>query len=294
MLIIFFHSHVIDGVDFSLNSPQEVNKLVHQLNSQRDQLIDQHGQLARQTRELVERKRLTRQIVDLNELIRLNVGGQLLVTRRGTLTKIVDSILAKAFDGSYQAVLPRDSDGNYFLDYNPVLFTHLLDQLRILKSNDSPIFRPPMSLSLTKPFYQMLRDLSFPLPGKSDNDLIVLNVGGERIVTLRKTLTGVSDSQLALLTSDSKEVKRDRFGRPFLDYDPVHFRHLLEQLREGKQINSKDLQAPKNASKSAFKAMINQLGIQSNSRERITYPSEFILFSNNIAEFNNDKIQNCK
>lgn len=272
----------------SLNSPREVNKLVQVLNGQRDQLIDQHAQLDRQSQELVERKRLTRQVVDLNEPIRLNVGGQIIVTRRGTLTKIADSILAKAFDGSYQAVLPRDSDGSYFLDYNPVLFTHLLDQLRILKSNDTPVFRPPVSLSLTKPFYQMLRDFSLPLPPKTDNDLIVLNVGGERVVTLRKTLTGVSNSQLALLTSDSKEVKRDQFGRPFLDYDPVHFRHLLEQLREGKQINSKDLQAPKNGSKSAFKTMINQLGIQSKSREYTRVKRYSILFSNNIAEFNND------
>ena len=247
-----------------MNSPGLVNRLVQVLNAEKESLIQQRAQFDRQKREFTDRKRLPRQVVNMNELIHLNVGGQIIVTHRATLTKFPDSILAKTFDGSYGGVLTRDSNGNYFLDYNPVLFNHLLDQLRILKSNDTPVFRSPLSASLAKPFHQMLKDFGLPVPLKTDSDVVALNVGGERIVTLRKTLTGVPGSELALLASDSKEVKRDHFGRPFLDFNPSDFRHLLEQLRQGKTITSDGLEPPKNGSRSAFQAMVKALGIRSN------------------------------
>jgi hypothetical protein len=65
-----------------------------------------------QQRDFEERKWYHRQPVDMNELIRLNVGGQKIVTRRRTLTKIPNSILAKMFDGSYQAIIGLDADSN--------------------------------------------------------------------------------------------------------------------------------------------------------------------------------------
>jgi hypothetical protein len=58
-------------------------------------------------------------------------------------------------------------------------------------------------------------------------------------------------------------VNRDRLGRPFLDYNPILFRHLLNQLREGKQINDNSLKAPANESQDAFNAMLNDLGVPS-------------------------------
>jgi len=246
-----------------IKSPGAIDQLINVLNEERNNLVQQNNQFNVQHQEFIERKRQVRQIVDPNELIRLNVGGQIIITRRETLTKVPNSKLAKSFDGSYQNVLQRDYDGNYFLDYNPVLFSHLLDQLRALKNNQSIVFRPPLSSSSSKPFNQMLQDFDFPLPQRSGNDVIPLNIGGEKIVTLRKTLTGVPNSNLALLASNSKEVNRDRLGRPFLDYNPILFRHLLNQLREGKQINDNSLKAPANESQNAFNAMLNDLGVPS-------------------------------
>jgi hypothetical protein len=176
-------------------------------------------------------------IFDMSDLIRLNVGGQIIATRRKTLTKLPNSTLASFFNPFSPDRLFPNQDGSYFLDYNPVLFSHLLDQLRVLKNNESVVFRPPLSSLSSKPFNQMLRDLGLPLPQRSENDVIALNVGGEKIVTLRKTLTRVPDSKLAVLEPNSKEVKRDRLGRPFLDDNPIVFRRLLNQLREGKQVD---------------------------------------------------------
>lgn len=81
----------------------------------------------------------------------------------------------------------------------------------------------------------MLRELGLMGPQKSDEDVIVLNVRGESIATLRKTLAGVSDPKIASIASDLKGMKQDRIGRPFLDYHPEQVRFLLEQSRQERQ-----------------------------------------------------------
>lgn len=199
------------------------------------------------------------QVIKNDDVVRLNVGGHIIDTRRQTLTKVVNSTLARMFDGSNETSVHREPDGSYLLDYNPVLFSHLLDQLRIIDENETISFRPPPSSLLIKPFYKMLQDLGLPTPPKSETDIMVLNVGGEKVVTFRKTLTGVPGSNLALLTSLSKDVKRDRLGRPFLDYNPNLFRHLLDQLRGGKNIEDRTLYAPSAETQSTFDLMVNAL-----------------------------------
>ncbi|CAF1151737.1 unnamed protein product [Adineta steineri] len=203
-----------------------------------------------------QEKERARQIVSPNELIRLNIGGKIIITRRETLLKVPGSLLAKTFDGTHQNDLRRNPDGSYFLDYNPDLFSHLLDQLRMLKTNETILFSPPLSSTLVKPFNEMLKELGLPLPKQSPNDIISLNVGGERIVTLRKTLTSVPNSNLARLISSSKGTKYDQLGQPFLDYNPKLFQHLLDQLRQGKNLEDNDLNLPSN---DAFQAMLSDL-----------------------------------
>lgn len=72
----------------------------------------------------------------------------------------------------------------------------------------------------------------------SPEDIIVLNVGGEVMTTTRGTLTQVPGTMLASMFSGRWEsgVSRDEAGRVFLDYDPRHFRAILNHLR-GRRIN---------------------------------------------------------
>ncbi|UJR31188.1 hypothetical protein I4U23_018694 [Adineta vaga] len=67
-----------------------------------------------------------------------------------------------------------------------------------------------------------------------DDDVIELNIGGERITTLRSTLTAVPNSKLALMFSkNNTEVhkSKDQFNAVFFDYNPIQFKYLLDQLR---------------------------------------------------------------
>ncbi|CAF4214695.1 unnamed protein product, partial [Adineta steineri] len=102
-------------------------------------------------------------------------------------------------------------------------------------------------------------EFGLPLPKQSPNDIISLNVGGEKIVTLRKTLTSVPNSKLARLISSTKGTKYDQLGQPFLDYNPKLFQHLLDQLRQGKNLKNKDLNLLSNENQDAFQAMLSDL-----------------------------------
>ena len=138
VLIIFLLNNKIiissnlDGTNRSLESPEVVDRLVNILMTERNNLVDQHARLNTDRQELTEKRRQVRQVVDPRELVRLNVGGRIFVTRRETLTKVSD--------GSYGTTLQRDFDGSYFLDYNPTLFSHLLDQLRVMEINETTVF----------------------------------------------------------------------------------------------------------------------------------------------------------
>ncbi|XP_038647229.1 BTB/POZ domain-containing protein KCTD8-like isoform X3 [Scyliorhinus canicula] len=64
------------------------------------------------------------------EVVELNVGGQVYVTKHDTLLSVSDSLLAKLFSRNNVQVLPRDNRGRYFLDRDGFLFRYILDYLR--------------------------------------------------------------------------------------------------------------------------------------------------------------------
>nr|XP_060634446.1 BTB/POZ domain-containing protein KCTD8 [Anolis sagrei ordinatus] len=72
------------------------------------------------------------------EVVELNVGGQVYVTRHATLLSVPDSTLAHMFSprrgnsvgGGSPRELPRDSRARFFLDRDGFLFRYILDYLR--------------------------------------------------------------------------------------------------------------------------------------------------------------------
>ena len=70
----------------------------------------------------------------------------------------------------------------------------------------------------------------------SDDDIINLNVGGQKITTKRSTLCQVEGSLLASMFSGRWENKlsRDEDGRVFFDFNPQYFLLILDFLRARK------------------------------------------------------------
>ncbi|XP_048588442.1 uncharacterized protein LOC116605526 isoform X2 [Nematostella vectensis] len=87
------------------------------------------------------------------DVIPLNVGGYYFVTRRSTLMKDSDSMLAVMFSGRHH--LDTDNEGRYFIDRDGTLFKHVLGFLR-----DEQVLPPPsLAIHVYKEaqFYQIQR-----------------------------------------------------------------------------------------------------------------------------------------
>nr|XP_046185228.1 BTB/POZ domain-containing protein KCTD12.1 [Oncorhynchus gorbuscha] len=94
-----------------------------------------------------------------SEIIELNVGGQVYVTRHITLVAVPDSLLWTMFSKKAPNDLARDGKGRYFLDRDGFLFRYILDYLRDLNLVLPDYFPEKSRLQREAEFFQ-LRDLS--------------------------------------------------------------------------------------------------------------------------------------
>ncbi|XP_028657754.1 BTB/POZ domain-containing protein KCTD8-like [Erpetoichthys calabaricus] len=64
------------------------------------------------------------------EVVELNVGGQVYVTKHSTLISVPESTLHSMFTKNQVKELPRDNRGRFFIDRDGFLFRYILDFLR--------------------------------------------------------------------------------------------------------------------------------------------------------------------
>ena len=117
----------------------------------------------------------------------------------------------------------------------------------------------------------------------SDDDIINLNVGGTKLTTLRSTLCQVQDSLLASMFSGRWEdnIKRDKDGAVFFDFNPQHFILILDYLRV-KKIKTPEAPPPlpkvpkvPEDQKKSFRSLLQYLGLSNEiSALSKTTPSE--------------------
>ncbi|XP_053733322.1 BTB/POZ domain-containing protein KCTD12-like [Synchiropus splendidus] len=93
------------------------------------------------------------------EILELNVGGQVYVTRHKTLVAVPDSLLWSMFSRKSPKELPRDSKGRFFLDRDGFLFRYILDYLRDLTLVLPDYFPEKSRLQREADFFQ-LRELA--------------------------------------------------------------------------------------------------------------------------------------
>ncbi|XP_076021798.1 BTB/POZ domain-containing protein KCTD12.1 [Genypterus blacodes] len=103
------------------------------------------------------------------EIIELNVGGQVYVTRHKTLIAVPDSLLWTMFSKKSPKELARDSKGRFFLDRDGFLFRYILDYLRDLNLVLPDYFPEKSRLQREADFFQ-LRDLTKRLSPRVSKD----------------------------------------------------------------------------------------------------------------------------
>ncbi|CAN9497574.1 unnamed protein product [Ophioblennius macclurei] len=104
-----------------------------------------------------------------SEIIELNVGGQVYVTRHKTLVAVPDSLLWSMFSKKSPKELARDSKGRFFLDRDGFLFRYILDYLRDLHLVLPDYFPEKSRLQREADFFQ-LRDLARRLSPRVSKD----------------------------------------------------------------------------------------------------------------------------
>ncbi|MEQ2235655.1 hypothetical protein ILYODFUR_004558 [Ilyodon furcidens] len=70
------------------------------------------------------------EVIPFPEIIELNVGGQVYITRYSTLTSVPDSLLWEMFSQKSAKGLARDTKGRFFVDRDGFLFRYILDYMR--------------------------------------------------------------------------------------------------------------------------------------------------------------------
>ncbi|XP_077135947.1 BTB/POZ domain-containing protein KCTD8 [Ranitomeya variabilis] len=92
------------------------------------------------------------------DVVELNVGGQVYVTKFSTLTSVPDSTLYSMFSRNNVKELPRDNRSRFFIDRDGFLFRYVLDYLRD-KQLSLPDHFPEKERLLREAEYFQLSDL---------------------------------------------------------------------------------------------------------------------------------------
>jgi hypothetical protein len=104
------HDSILQDMDNEIlaldNRDTLLKERVHGLNLMKHEIAQANGNL----------------IVADDDLIEINAGGKVVVTKRSTLTQIQGSRMEALFSGRWDKKLMRDGHGRIFLDVDPTCF----------------------------------------------------------------------------------------------------------------------------------------------------------------------------
>ncbi|XP_061580621.1 BTB/POZ domain-containing protein KCTD12.1 [Cololabis saira] len=162
------------------------------------------------------------------EIIELNVGGQVYVTRHKTLVAVPDSLLWTMFSRNSPKELAKDGKGRFFLDRDGFLFRYVLDYLRDLNLVLPDYFPERSRLRREADFFQ-LRDLAKRLissprvskeedgvllgeeTGQGDADTVRNDASEQQCcsdASLRTVSAGGTDAQLRTVSGSGSSAPR--------------------------------------------------------------------------------------
>jgi len=113
-------------------------ELKDKLEKERRRLKIEQERLDKERNELNDEKKKLQMITKMeDDLVSLNVGGEIFSCKRSTLCLVDGSFMKSIFNGNWEERMERDSAGNLFFDFNPVCFRKIVNYLR-LKRIETP------------------------------------------------------------------------------------------------------------------------------------------------------------
>jgi len=195
----------------------DLDKIVKEIRNKFDKLEKDQKQLEVEREKFSNEKELNQAIYE-SDVIHLNVGGEMIATTRQTLISLPKSLFSILFNGRWEQRLHHDDHENILLDFNPIVFRHLLDQLQL---NEGKTISPPSDSSLIRSFEKMMRKLRVEhLLSTFDRKILSVNVDGELIT--------------AHLSNPFKLTNKTHV---FIDYHPKVFRHFIKVNRQNKSFS---------------------------------------------------------
>jgi len=141
---------------------------------------------------------------DTENVIELNVGGQVMTTLRSTLTKHPNSMLAAMFSGLHK--LTKDKKGRIFIDRNPEFFKDILEYLRtdeLVVYNDK---KKNNALEIELDYFGLVSDHNHHLNVKEMKEISVGNYQSWAIGGLCFDIEAVKDIVLTGIGFMAREV----------------------------------------------------------------------------------------
>lgn len=92
-------------------------------------LVTEQEAMAQERATLEAEKTAIGKLGGTEDVLELNVGGRLFVTKRSTLTQC-DGLLGGMFSGRWEGSFTKDAQGRIFLDFDPDCFDVILHELR--------------------------------------------------------------------------------------------------------------------------------------------------------------------
>lgn len=220
--------------------------------------------LAKDWKQLTNEKTSMKKSAKMSDPIGLNVGGEKIITTRATLTRVPNSILARLFNERWEDKLSRGENGNIYLDFNPILFHHLLERLRFYPHDVAS--SPPLN---SRSFESMLNKLGLRSLAKIlPNQLVKFNVGGQSMITQRKTL---SQSNLVGLLFDklneTRKISSQKLNT-FVDADPELFRYIINEFRQNQTLKPTELRFPSIQKQKPFHRLLQTILFTSTTTKR--------------------------
>lgn len=150
----------------------------------------------------------------------------------------------------------------------------VLTNAKLIEKLRDELERDENALKLDRKRLEDDKEITTPI---HPTDLIELNVGGEMIATTRQTMTKIHQSILFNLFNGRWEhrLSIDYERNIRFDFDPMLFRHLLDQLQTFDTNNSQEFRSPSQPTLvKPFKKMLRKLGLDqllSSEKNLITF-----------------------